>query len=56
VARVDHLQLPSYTGFVMPTLTAVKGANGEITDVTISYTHDFARQMLDYSSATRSLR
>jgi hypothetical protein len=31
VSRVDHLNLPSYTGFVMPRLDAVKGANGEIT-------------------------
>ena len=32
VARVDHLQLPSYTGFVMPRLTAVHNG-GDITDV-----------------------
>jgi dipeptidyl-peptidase-3 len=56
VARVDKLQLPSYTGFVMPRLDAVRSAAGEITDVTISYPHDFMRQMLDYSSATRELR
>ena len=56
VARVDQLQLPSYTGFVMPKLEAVKGASGEITDVTISYPQDLTRQMLEYSAATRELR
>jgi dipeptidyl-peptidase III len=56
VARVDRLQLPSYTGFVMPKLDAVKGAAGEITDVTISYPQDFTRQALEYSAATRELR
>jgi dipeptidyl-peptidase-3 len=56
VARVDHLQLPSYTGFVMPTLTAHRSGAGDITDVTISYSQDFTRQMLDYSAATRDLR
>src|SRR6185436_18669338 len=30
VARVDHLQLPSYTGFVMPKLEAQTNAAGEI--------------------------
>jgi dipeptidyl-peptidase-3 len=56
VARVDKLQLPSYTGFVMPRLDAVKDASGRITDVTISYPLDFAKQMLEYSAATRALR
>jgi dipeptidyl-peptidase-3 len=56
VARVDRLQLPSYTGFVMPKLEAVTGASGAITDVTISYPQDLTRQMLEYSAATRSLR
>jgi dipeptidyl-peptidase-3 len=56
VARVDKLNLPSYTGFVMPTLAAVKNAAGEITDVTISYPLDFTRQMLEYSAATQGLR
>jgi dipeptidyl-peptidase-3 len=56
VARVDHLQLPSYTGFVMPTLEAVTNAAGEISDVTISYPLDLTKQMLEYSAATRHLR
>lgn len=56
VARVDRLQLPSYTGFVMPRLEAATGAGGRITDVTISYPLDLTRQMLEYSAATRALR
>ncbi|HQZ38620.1 MAG TPA: hypothetical protein PLH72_06235 [Vicinamibacterales bacterium] len=49
VARVDRLNLPSYTGFVMPKLTAVTGPDGQITDVTISYPMDLTTQMLEYS-------
>jgi dipeptidyl-peptidase-3 len=56
VSRVQKLNLPSYSGFVMPTLEAVKNAAGEITDVTISYPQDLAKQMLEYSAATRHLR
>lgn len=50
VARVDHLKLPSYTGFVMPRLEPVRGASGEITDVRISYPCDLTTQMLEYSA------
>ena len=50
VARVDALKLPSYSGFVMPKLTPVTGANGAITDVTISYPQDLTKQMLEYSA------
>jgi len=49
VARVDQLNLPSYTGFVQPRLTAVTDDAGKITDVRISYPRDFERQMLEYS-------
>jgi dipeptidyl-peptidase-3 len=48
VARVEHLNLPSYTGFVMPKLEPVMDG-GTITDVKISYPCDFTRQMLEYS-------
>jgi dipeptidyl-peptidase-3 len=48
VARVDKLNLPSYTGFVMPKLTPVTDPNGQITDVTISYPLDLTAQMLEY--------
>jgi len=49
VARVDHLNLPSYTGFVQPRLEPVIDASGQITDVVISYPQDLERQMLEYS-------
>ncbi len=51
VRRVDALDLPSYTAFVMPTLTPVMGADGAIADVTISYPHDLTSQMLALSRA-----
>ena len=56
VARVDRLQLPSYTGFVMPKLTAVMDASGAISDVTISYPQDFTAQMLEFSKAATGLK
>jgi dipeptidyl-peptidase III len=56
VARVDRLQLPSYTAFVMPKLEAATNDAGEITDVEISYPLDLTAQMLEYSEATRHLR
>jgi dipeptidyl-peptidase-3 len=49
VARVERLQMPSYTGFVQPRLTAVTSADGQVTDVKISYPMDLATQMLEYS-------
>jgi dipeptidyl-peptidase-3 len=49
VARVDHLKLPSYTGFVMPKLEPVTDDSGVITDVKISYPCDLTAQMLEYS-------
>jgi dipeptidyl-peptidase III len=56
VARVDRLQLPSYTGFVMPRLRAVTNDAGDITDVVITYPQNLAAQMLEFSAATRHLR
>ena len=49
VARVDRLNMPSYTGFVQPRLEATTGPDGTITDVKISYPLDLATQMLEYS-------
>jgi dipeptidyl-peptidase-3 len=49
VARVDALQLPSYTAFVMPRLEPTIDGEGRITDVAISYPRDFEAQMLEYS-------
>ena len=49
VARVDQLQMPSYTGFVQPKLTPIAGPDGAIADVRISYPMDLTTQMLEYS-------
>jgi dipeptidyl-peptidase-3 len=49
VARVERLDMPSYTGFVQPRLDAVIGSDGEIQDVSISYPLDLKTQMLEYS-------
>ena len=49
VARVEHLNMPSYTGFVMPKLEPITGNDGSITDVKISYPCDLTTQMLEYS-------
>jgi dipeptidyl-peptidase-3 len=49
VARVERLNMPSYTGFVQPRLEPVYAADGSITDVTISYPLDLKAQMLEYS-------
>jgi dipeptidyl-peptidase-3 len=49
VARVDHLKMPSYTGFVQPRLEPVTSSDGTITDVRISYPLDLTTQMLEYS-------
>ena len=53
VARVDRLNLPSYTGFVQPRLEAVRDAEGAIVDVRISYPEDLEQQMLEYSGRRR---
>jgi dipeptidyl-peptidase-3 len=56
VARVDALDLPSYTAFVMPRLTAVHDERGEIVDVSIEYPGDLQAQMLEYADLTREIR
>jgi dipeptidyl-peptidase-3 len=53
VQRVEKLNLPSYSGFVQPKLTAVTGPDGKVTDVTISYPMDLTTQMLEYSGVKR---
>jgi dipeptidyl-peptidase-3 len=49
VARVERLNMPSYTGFVQPKLTPRRDHDGRILDVEISYPQDLTRQMLEYS-------
>lgn len=53
VRRVDALDLPSYTAFVMPRLSARCDARGAIVDVEISYPCDLETQMLEYSAFSR---
>jgi dipeptidyl-peptidase III len=53
VARADALQLPSYTGFVMPRLTPVV-RDREIVDIEISYPLSLEAQMLEYSAMNRA--
>ena len=55
VSRVDRLRLPSYTGFVMPTLEPVADATGEIQDIRISYPCNLTEQMLAYSANRRAV-
>jgi dipeptidyl-peptidase-3 len=50
VARVDALQLPSYTAFVMPRLSPVRNDAGEVIDVAVTYPADLETQMLEYSA------
>lgn len=56
LARVDKLNLPTYTGFVMPRLEPVRNGDGKITDVKIDYPMDLTRQMLEYSAIGRAVR
>jgi dipeptidyl-peptidase-3 len=53
MARVERVNVPSYTGFVMPRLEPVFGADGAIEDVGVTYPLDFTRQMLEYSALAR---
>jgi dipeptidyl-peptidase III len=53
VQRVERLNMPSYTGFVQPKLEPVRDADGNITDVRISYPLDLTTQMLEYSGKSR---
>ena len=54
VARVEKLNLSSYTGFLMPKLTPVMARDGKVTDVKISYPRDLTAQMLEYSGRSRN--
>jgi dipeptidyl-peptidase-3 len=56
VGRVTRLNLPSYTGFVMPRLEPVTDEGGDIVDVAISYPQDLTTQMLEYSRQRRERR
>lgn len=49
LARYEKLNVAPYKGFINPVYTAEKDAEGNITDVKISYTEGYAEQMLRYS-------
>jgi dipeptidyl-peptidase III len=48
-ARVQHLNLPAYTAFVMPKLEPVLDPEAHIVDVRVTYPPDLATQMLEWS-------
>ena len=47
--RYATLNIAPYKGFVNPVYSLVKDADGNVTDVAISYTEDYIPQMLRYS-------
>jgi dipeptidyl-peptidase-3 len=47
--RYTKLNIAPYKGFINPVYTAIRDAQGNITDVQISYTEGYAEQMLRYS-------
>jgi len=55
-ARVKDLNLPSYTGFVMPKLEPVNDPTAKIIDVKVTYPLDLAAQMLEWSAFTKPFR
>ena len=47
--RYSHLNIAPYKGFVNPVYTPVRDAEGNITDIRVTYTEDYPAQMLRYS-------
>ena len=47
--RYNALGIQPYGGFINPTYTPITDAEGNITDVEVSYTQSYGEQMLDYS-------
>jgi len=54
--RIKHLDVASYSGFVMPEYQPVTDVSGAITDVTVSYPMDLMKQMLSYSRFTKEAK
>jgi dipeptidyl-peptidase-3 len=50
VARYKRLNLPTYWAGINPELVPTFGAGGKVTNVTISYPRDYARQRLSYGA------
>ena len=55
LSRYRKLNLAPYKGFINPVLTPVTGDQGEIVDITVSYSESYAHQMLRYSSEYATL-
>ena len=49
LARYARLNIAPYSGFINPVLTPIMAEDGTIKDVRVTYTEDFATQMLRYS-------
>lgn len=49
LARYEKLNIAPYRGFVNPVYTLVKDAEGNVTDVKVSYNEDYVHQNLRYS-------
>ena len=47
--RYATLNIAPYKGFVNPVYTPVTDADGNITDITVTYTEDYLPQMFRYS-------
>ena len=54
--RYARLDIAPYRGFVNPVYTLVKDADGNVTDVTVTYTEDYPGQMLRYSRNYSTLK
>lgn len=58
--RYSVLDIPPYRGFINPVYTPVTGADGEITDITISWPENYVEQMMrlsrDYSPLTGKVK
>lgn len=53
--RYARLDIAPYKGFVNPVYTPVLDADGNVTDITISYDEDYIPQMLRYSATHSAL-
>ena len=47
--RAEKIKTAPYSGFIQPEMTAVQDAEGNVTDVTLSFPSDYVGQMLRYA-------
>ena len=55
ILRFKQLDTPSYWAGVYPVLKLVKGPAGKVSDVALSYGHDFLAQQLAFAAANGTL-